>query len=218
MRSQHVDKFNHDSEATGYDEDVQNEANPIRAGYQDLLSWVAACSNRQSAKRVLDLGVGTGNLSVLLKGQDSLTCVDTSSEMMSIASEKLDAHGTVVFQQADLLEFFDQDVEAFDSIVSTYAIHHLTEAEKHILLEKLYDSLKPEGVVALGDLMFENQDAESEIFRDYRNQGNEELVEDIQDEFFWYLEPAVKFMEQLGFTVETQRFSDLSWGIFGQRS
>ena len=37
MRSQFVDKFNHDDEATGYDEDVADEGNPIREGYAALL-------------------------------------------------------------------------------------------------------------------------------------------------------------------------------------
>jgi hypothetical protein len=42
MRSKHVDKFNHDQDAPGYDQDILNEAHPIRAGYGELLDWVAA--------------------------------------------------------------------------------------------------------------------------------------------------------------------------------
>lgn len=40
MRSAHADMFNHDPEAAGYDQDVRNEADPIRAAYQDVLNWV----------------------------------------------------------------------------------------------------------------------------------------------------------------------------------
>lgn len=42
MRSKHVDEFSHDQDAPGYDQDVLNEAHPIRAGYGELLDWVAA--------------------------------------------------------------------------------------------------------------------------------------------------------------------------------
>ena len=33
MRSLYADKFNHDADAAGYDADVRNESDPIRAGY-----------------------------------------------------------------------------------------------------------------------------------------------------------------------------------------
>ena len=42
MRSKHVNKFNHDEDALSYDQDVSNEAHPIRAGHSELLDWVAA--------------------------------------------------------------------------------------------------------------------------------------------------------------------------------
>jgi len=34
MQSKHSQKFNHDPIATGYDENVENEDNPIRTGYK----------------------------------------------------------------------------------------------------------------------------------------------------------------------------------------
>ncbi len=40
MRSHHADTFNHDEWAAGYDADVADETNPIRAGYQATLEWV----------------------------------------------------------------------------------------------------------------------------------------------------------------------------------
>jgi hypothetical protein len=42
VRSRNADRFNHDEDAAGYDRDVLNEADPIRAGYDALLDWVAA--------------------------------------------------------------------------------------------------------------------------------------------------------------------------------
>jgi hypothetical protein len=39
VRSRHVDEFNHDELAEGYDEDVLDETHPIRTGYADCLRW-----------------------------------------------------------------------------------------------------------------------------------------------------------------------------------
>jgi len=41
MRSEFTDKFNHGEDASKYDHDVGNETGPIRAGYSELLDWVA---------------------------------------------------------------------------------------------------------------------------------------------------------------------------------
>jgi hypothetical protein len=40
MRSRHADRFNHDTEVDGYDDDVADESNPIRNGYGATLDWV----------------------------------------------------------------------------------------------------------------------------------------------------------------------------------
>ncbi len=218
MRSQNVEKFNHDEEAHEYDQDIENESDPIRTGYHDLLSWVATKSNESHPKRVLDLGVGTGNLSLLLHGFDELVCVDTSSKMIEIAQNKIGKSDQVQFKKADLLEYFNEENRLFDSIVSTYAIHHLTESEKDFLFSELYQSLTIGGIVVVGDLMFKNQEEESKIFKQYRLQGNENLIDDIKDEYFWYLDSSVDFLKKIGFETFIQQFSDLSWGVYAKRN
>lgn len=59
MKSQYADKFNHDSIACEYDENVQDENNPVRAGYQALLAWIQ--EKAQYSRVIVDLGCGTGN-------------------------------------------------------------------------------------------------------------------------------------------------------------
>jgi len=44
-----------------------------------------------------------------------------------------------------------------------------------------------------------------------------DVVKDIQDEFFWYLDSAIHEFQQIGFEVSAQRFSDLSWGVYGKK-
>lgn len=210
MQSKHSQRFNHDPIATGYDENVENEDNPIRTGYGDLMSWIK--EKTTDSKVMIDLGCGTGNTTLSLSNFDKVYCVDISQNMLDIAKEKLQDRGDVSFIKNDLLGFFDdfrEDV-VVDTIVSTYAIHHLTQDEKHSLFNEFYSFLPQGGVIILGDLMFENNQTEELMREKYPN-----LVEDFDDEFFWNLEDEVRKLEETGFEVTTNRFSDLSWGIYG---
>lgn len=215
MKSSHVDAFNHDAEAPGYDADIRNEDDPIRTGYAELLDWVAA---RVSAgARVCDLGSGTGNLGARLPEWRELVCVDVSAAMTEIAREKLASRGSVEFVSADLLEYFDSPPEPFDAVVSTYAIHHLTDDEKDALFERIAACLTPSGRVAFGDLMFPDAGTRAALLKHYKRSGQSELVAAINEEFFWDLWRTRRTLERLGFELEIERFSDLSWAIAGQR-
>ena len=93
IKSQHGDYFNHDDQADGYDADVLDEGNPIRAGYREVLSWVPEISAVAKGESVLDLGCGTGNLSLLLPPFGRLVCVDISEKMLERARQKLSPAG-----------------------------------------------------------------------------------------------------------------------------
>ncbi|MEM9491848.1 MAG: class I SAM-dependent methyltransferase [Myxococcota bacterium] len=214
MRSANADRFNHDDDADGYDADVRDESHPIRAGYDAVLSWVAAQVPDGSGV-VVDLGSGTGNLAVRITAPQRLICVDISADMSAIATDKL-AGRPFELIQADLLECFDT-LPTADAIVSTYAIHHLTPDEKRVLFERCYERLAPDGVAAFGDLMFESRAAEAELLDAYARSGRAELVRDIRDEFFWHVDQCCEQLSVIGFEASAQRFSELSWGIVASK-
>lgn len=213
MRSRHADRFNHDEDAAGYDRDVLDEADPIRTGYDALLDWVAKSAGLAPESRVLELGSGTGNLSLRLPDFAELVCVDVSEEMSRIAREKLSDREGVRWVASDLLEYFDASGPDFDAVVSSYAVHHLVEAEKQQLFGQIARRLRPGGRAVLGDLMFENSGARAKALDAYRAAGRGELADDIEDEFFWDVQTAVQGLHALGLEAETRRFSELSWGI-----
>src|SRR5208283_3492628 len=127
MRSKNADLFNHDNQADDYDDDVINESHPIRAGYRKALSWLGALVPPGSC--VLDLGSGTGNTILALPADCRVTAVDISNKMLDIAKSKLISRD-VKYVKADILEFFElQPAHSYDVIVSSYAIHHLTDTE-----------------------------------------------------------------------------------------
>ena len=218
MRSRYADKFNHDDVAFQYDEDVADEGNPIRAGYSALLDWVVAEAAVDAGSRVLELGTGTGNLTLQVARARRLVCVDVSAEMLGVARDKLQAIADVEYLQADLLECFDSLSERFDTLVSTYAIHHLTDSEKLLLFRAMAETLEPGGVAVIGDLMFADEEHRRRYLTRLRASNRVELAEEIEDEFFWNLASAVAELEGLGFQVTTERFSELSWGLAARKA
>jgi putative AdoMet-dependent methyltransferase len=165
MRSVHGPVFNHDDHATDYDADVRNEKDPIRAAYHDVLAWVISEARIDSSSRVLELGSGTGNLSCLLDRSGELVCVDLSERMEAIARSKSGHLVNRRFIKADILEVFDYERAPFDSVISTYAIHHLTDEEKRLLFAKIFTGLVPGGRAVFGDLMLRTKQRKPQRFR-----------------------------------------------------
>jgi putative AdoMet-dependent methyltransferase len=221
MRSQHADRFNHDEDAPEYDLDVRHEQDPIRAGYAELLEWVAAAAQVGPDARVLELGSGTGNLTVLLPPVHELICVDISSAMTAIARDKLVERPGIQWVEADLLECLEPPHAsaqgAFDAVVSSYAIHHLVPEERALLFARLVERLRPRGRIVVGDLMFADEEARERFVASARARRELELADTIEDEFFWLLDRDRARLEELGLAVATRRFSELSWGIVAAR-
>ncbi|MDX1417342.1 MAG: class I SAM-dependent methyltransferase, partial [Candidatus Promineifilaceae bacterium] len=209
-------KFNHDEDAPDYDQDVRNEEHPIRAGYRELLDWVAAQAEAAGEGPILELGSGTGNLTQLLPPAAEVTCVDISQEMMHHARAKL-AERRIISIDEDILAFFDEPKGPYRTVVSTYTIHHLTEEEKALLFEKIAFTLAAGGTAVFGDLMFANREARETYQALCRATGKAWLAEDIDDEFFWNIETAVAKLQSLDFELQTKQFSALSWGIVASK-
>jgi putative AdoMet-dependent methyltransferase len=213
MRSARGEVFNHDDEASSYDTDVRNESDPVRAAYQDVLAWVIKEARIHSLSRVLELGSGTGNLSCLIPQCRELVCVDLSEQMETIARSKLAHIPNRRFIKADILEVFDYESAPFDSIITTYAIHHLTDNEKRLLFGKIFAGLVPGGRVVFGDLMVQNQTEKVSKIREYLSKGDVKTAQALEEEFFWLIDVATQDLSELGFLVEAKRFSDLPWGV-----
>ena len=186
---------------------------PIREGYIEVLDWVAHNSGITQDSTVVELGSGTGNLTARLPPCRSLVCVDVSAEMSKIAKRKLDGAFHISYVQADILEYFDADPPPFDVAISTYVVHHLTRQEKELLFDQLVQRLLPGGRALFGDLMLESAQEERVLIDHYRSIGDDVTADAIEEEFFWYVDASVSYLCNLGLSVETSRFSTLSWGI-----
>jgi putative AdoMet-dependent methyltransferase len=216
-RSANADIFNHDNDAAGYDSDVRNEADPIRTGYQDVLRWVVQQAQITPTSRVLELGSGTGNLSELIASCGELVSVDVSGSMETIAKRKLRHLANRRFIKADILEVFTHELGKFDAVISTYAVHHLTDQEKQRLFTLVFDHLLPSGAAVFGDLMVQNDSEKEEKNQQYLAKGDQTTAQAISEEFFWSLDTAIADLKRLGFKIRVERFSDLSYGVIARK-
>ena len=112
-------------------------------------------------RRVLELGCGTGNLSVAVAArfpEARLTLVDGSSEMLAAAAGRL--AGPVRCIEA---RFEDVELEpgAFDLVVSCMALHHV--ADKGELFGRVREVLEPGGSFVFSDQMRGRTDAHHEL-------------------------------------------------------
>jgi putative AdoMet-dependent methyltransferase len=130
-----------------------------------------------------------------------------------LAAEKVKHLPDRTFVASDVLEYVAAHTGFYDAISSTYTLHHLTEEEKMLFLEAAADRLSPGGRLAVGDLISEPAKGEAESIAYYRSIGDTETAEDMDEEFFWCVDTAVGKLSTLGLTVETARFSRLSWCI-----
>jgi putative AdoMet-dependent methyltransferase len=133
--------------------------------------------------------------------------------MEAIARPKVSHLTNRRFIKADILEVFARQFGPFDVVISTYAIHHLTDQEKQRLFTLVFDRLVPRGRAVFGDLMIRNADQKREKVQQYLLKGDRNTAQAIAEEFFWLIDPTVAVLQGLGFDVRVIRFSDLSYGM-----
>jgi cyclopropane fatty-acyl-phospholipid synthase-like methyltransferase len=149
-----------------YDRSVLDESG-LHEGYDEVLETVVRAAEVQPGKRVLDLGIGTGNLAQRFVALGCLVWgVDFSPAMLTKARAKLPE---VTLVQADLRGEWPAALGGpYDRIVSTYVLHEFSLEYKMALLRHLADHcLAPEGRIVIGDVSFESVQARTNAGADH---------------------------------------------------
>lgn len=105
---------------------------------------------------VVDLGAGTGFLTFAAAPlAASVIAVDVAAPMVTQLQRlaAADGHLNVTARLADLAGF-DLPAGSVDVVVSNYALHHLSHADKRALLGRVRRWLRPGGRVVVADMMF----------------------------------------------------------------
>lgn len=124
--------------------------------YDPLLKWVMReetikrmliqQANIQPGMKVLDLGCGTGTLTLMIKEsypRVHVTGLDGDAQILKIAREK--GRGTDIQWDEGLASALPYPDSVFDRVVTSLVVHHLTTTDKQRAFQEAYRVLKPEG-------------------------------------------------------------------------
>lgn len=109
----------------------------------------------QPGEAVLDLGCGTGQISLPLASRGAgVLGIDVSPAMTDQLRAEAHRRGLESVTVAAMpIEKLALQPGSFDLIVSSYALHHLRDAEKARLVRAAYYWLRPEGRLVIADMM-----------------------------------------------------------------
>ena len=182
--------------ADGYDKSVglSDEANTYPfAGYKRVLAAIFQAVMQTPSASVLDIGFGTAVLTAKLYEQGcTIYGQDFSSRMIELASAKMtDAH----LYQGDFTTGLVEPLRdrRYDAIIATYALHHLTDAQKIVFLSALRGCLNENGKILIGDVAFETRSALNQCRQEAGAQWDD-------DEIYFVIEELKKDFPDLSFT------------------
>ncbi len=122
--------------------------------HHKLLELAVNSSSVKNGDKVLDIGCGTGLLSLkfLKKADCSITGIDNSKDMLSIFKDKikkLSLEDKIICELGDAISL-NLKKNSFDIVASTVTLHHVKD--KYPTIKKIHDILKHEGRFVLGDI------------------------------------------------------------------
>lgn len=141
---------------------------------------------------MLDIGFGTGTLSSkLYENGCEIYGQDFSNRMIEPAYEKMP--NAKLFQgdfSVGLANELTQN--KYDSIIATYSLHHLTDAQKVDFLNMLMSLLNDDGCIYIGDVAFATRRDMEDCKIQMGNEWDDDEIYFIFDELKEYF-PQVEF-------------------------
>lgn len=195
--------------APTYDETVMGnniEYREVFLHYDEILDEVAS----RAIGTVLEFGVGTGNLTKrLIDRGHKVYGVEPSEEMRAIAKRKIP--GLQVWD-GDFLNFPEIN-EPINSIVSSYAFHHLTDEEKSEAISIYAKMLKHGDKIVFADSIFEDEVALQEMIEQAKSKGYFNLLQDLETEYYSTITVFKKMFGDNGFEVSFKQMNNFVWVI-----
>jgi SAM-dependent methyltransferase len=205
----------------GYDTDVETGKNNrskmyipalsyewLTPYFDPLLKWVMRdgvfkirlleLAHLEKASSVLDLGCGTGTLTILAKKSRpsiQITGLDIDPDILEIAREKAARAGVQVHWEIGMADDLIFDNASFDLVLSSLMFHHLDRAAKVRALEESFRVLKPGRELFILDFAMPHTTWMKFIAKAFRN------LEEVEDNFKGLIP---EWMRRVGFEGVTE--------------
>ena len=200
-----------DDWADDYDLTVESkdgEYIEVFRNYNKILNETIKHISKFEGAKVLDIGSGTGNLTnAAAKVGYNATGIEPNIKMRTIASEK---YPLIKFLQGSFLSLPIDD-NSIDSIISSYAFHHLTDDEKIEAVKLFKTKLKKQGIVVIADTMYDSEKTKNDIINDAKSSGFSSLLSDLQSEFYTTHDILKEIFENEGFKISFLQLNKFVW-------
>ncbi|MBT4551776.1 methyltransferase domain-containing protein [bacterium] len=177
-----------DSWASFYDQSIgENPQGYPFEGYYTVLNTINNKINISKSTKILDLGIGTGLLTMeLYKRGAKIYGIDFSEKMIIEAKKKMP---TATFYCNSFEEEFPSELNdiKFDYIISSYAFHHLSSPKKIVFIKQLLPKLTELGVIYIADVSFESKSDLEKCKTKFINDWDNTEFYFTADEFVAYL-------------------------------
>lgn len=205
-----------DSWAETYDKSVQ-ENDWIHENYLKNLNLLVQEINHIATYRrisLLDVGAGTGNLIRLLMANPNIEflAIEPSKEMRAKFQMKCP---NVEIINGCLPDLPVLDIK-FDVIVSSYVIHHVEHEKSLTMIKNFKRLLNPNGMILIIDIMFESKTSFDLEINRLKQQGLEDRVEEMLDEYFYFVDEFTRDLNSGGFTSIVKKLSQYVWFVKGK--
>ncbi len=202
----------HDNQAEKYDNKIYCKTSKIgkdyiRENYFELHDRLINLLDIDPTDTLLDIGIGTGLLEEKIKGKCTICGIDISEKMLAKARDK--GLG-IELKKGSFLDIPYEDGR-FNSIVSCFAFHHLSDGEKDRAWNEMTRVLKANGKIIIGDFMYWDGAAREGLERKFLVEGREDMVGEMDEENFTDIGKLKDKTHQRGFSFFAEQVSTISW-------
>jgi len=155
---------------------------------------------------VLEIGTGTGLFTEMFLNKypnAKMDLVDITENMLNIAKERFEGNNNLNFYLKNIVEFEPTENKQYDAVISSLAIHHLTDSEKEQLYKKIGKWIKPNGIFVNAEMIAGETEYLNKMYEDWQIKVAIDAGLDDEGE--------QKALERMNLDIKAPASKQLSW-------